>query len=173
MTGSWASQSICRSGFEPAQLAGDRDVALGVAEPDRRGDEEGAGAAVGAVDGGVARRALAPEGVLGEVAQRQVDLDRLAGVREVTGAADHLEPPVAEAGQRAAVARRGDLVAVAVDHQHRAVQVPRQLAQACARSRWISPGAVAISVSRVGVERPAHAVLDAPWSSAAREGSAR
>ncbi len=73
---------------QAAQLAGDRHVALRVAEPDRRGDEEGAGTAVGAVDGGVARRARPPEGVLGEVAQRQVDLDRLAGVREVAGAAD-------------------------------------------------------------------------------------
>ena len=77
--------------LQPPHLAGDRDVALGVAEPDRGGDVEGAGTAVGAVDGGVARRALPPEGVLGEVAQRQVDLNRLAGVREVAGAADHLE----------------------------------------------------------------------------------
>ena len=77
--------------LQPAQLAGDRDVALRVAEPDRRGDVERARAAVGPVDGRVARRALPPEGVLGEVAQRQVDLDRLARVREVAGAADHLE----------------------------------------------------------------------------------
>ena len=42
---------------EVAQLAGDRDVALRVAEPDRRGDVERALAAVGAVDGGVAPRA--------------------------------------------------------------------------------------------------------------------
>ena len=91
MTGSWASQSTCRSGLEPAHLAGDRDVALGVAETDRRGDEERAGAAVGAVDVWVARRALATEGVLGELAQRQVDLDRLARVRQVAGAADDLQ----------------------------------------------------------------------------------
>ena len=41
---------------EVAQLAGDRGVALGVAEADRRGDVEGALAPVGAVDGRVARR---------------------------------------------------------------------------------------------------------------------
>ena len=90
---------------QAAQLAGDRHVALGVAEPDRRGDIEGAGTAVGAVDGGVARRAPPPEGVLGEVAQRQVDLDRLAGVREVAGAADHLERPAGRGGP--APGRRG------------------------------------------------------------------
>ena len=69
-------------GVQRAQLAGDRHVALGVPEPDRRGDEQRAGAAVGAEDGGVARRARPSEGVLGEVAQRQVDLDGLAGVLE-------------------------------------------------------------------------------------------
>ena len=67
-------------GVQPAQLAGDRDVALGVAEPDRRGDKQRARAAVRAVNSGVARRALPSEHILGEVAQRQVDLDRLARV---------------------------------------------------------------------------------------------
>ena len=36
VTGSWASQSICRSGYRLAQLAGYRDVSLRVAEADRR-----------------------------------------------------------------------------------------------------------------------------------------
>src|SRR6185295_18329103 len=100
--------------LEPPQLTGDRDVTLGVAEPDRRGDVEGARAAVGPVDRGVTRRPLPAEGVLGEVPQGQVDLYRLAGVREVTGAADLLELPVAQAGQRTSVARRRDLVTVAL-----------------------------------------------------------
>ena len=73
--------------------------------------------------------------------------DRLAGVREVAGAVDHLELPVAEAGQRPAIARRRDLVAVAVVNQHRAFQVPCQPP----RVRWSRPShepcAVEISVS--------------------------
>ena len=85
-------------GFQAAQLAGDRDVALRVAEPDRRGDVEGARPPVGAVDGRVAGRALPPEGVLGEVAQRQVDLHRFARVGEVAGAANLLELPARRAG---------------------------------------------------------------------------
>ena len=80
-------------------------------------------------------------------------------MREVAGAADHLELPVAEAGERAAVARRCDLVAVAMDDQHRAVQVPRQLAQGAsvAVDRAIRRGYQRLGV---GVERPFHAVLD-------------
>ena len=45
VTGCWASQSISRSGCSVAQLVGDRDVALRVAEPDRRRDVERALAA--------------------------------------------------------------------------------------------------------------------------------
>ena len=60
VTGSWASQSISRPSTSVAQLAGDRHVALGVAEADRRRDVEGALAPVGAVDGRVAPRARRP-----------------------------------------------------------------------------------------------------------------
>ena len=42
MTGSWASQSISRSGWSAPQLGGDRHVALGVTEADRGGDVQGA-----------------------------------------------------------------------------------------------------------------------------------
>src|SRR4029077_5610671 len=102
---------------EAAQLTGDRDVSLRVAKPDRRGDEESAGTTVGSIDGGIPRGTPAAEGVLGEISERQVHLDRLASVREVAGPADHLEPPVAEAGERATVAGRRDLVAVPLDNQ--------------------------------------------------------
>ena len=40
LTGDWASQSICTSGRSGLQLLGDREVAAGVAEPDRRGDHQ-------------------------------------------------------------------------------------------------------------------------------------
>ena len=50
---------------ELAQCTGDGDVAAGVAEPDRRGDEERPGAAVGAPGVVVARPGRAAEGLLG------------------------------------------------------------------------------------------------------------
>src|SRR5262245_63578852 len=81
--------------LEPAQLSGDRDVALRVAEPDRGGHVEGAGTAIRPVDGWVPRRPLPPEGVLGEVPESQVDLHGLAGVGKMPSALDHLELPVA------------------------------------------------------------------------------
>ena len=55
-------------GVQAAQLARDRHVALGVAEPDRRGDVQRSRAPIRTVDGRVARRSLAPEGLLCEVA---------------------------------------------------------------------------------------------------------
>ena len=154
--------------LEPAELAGDRDVTLRVAEPDRGGDVEGPGTAVRPVDRGVARRALPPEGVLREVAESQVDLDGLAGVGEVAGTADRLELPVAEAGQRSSVARRRDLVTVALDHQHRAVQALRQSAQG---------GPVAVDLAKcggrhrrgVGLQSPSDPVLDALCGMTLRE----
>ncbi len=142
-----------------AQLTGDRNVALGVAEADRRGDEQGTGPAVGSVDGGIARRARPPEGVLGELAQRQVDLDRLARVRQVPGATDDLQPGVGEASQSAAVAERRDLVVVAVDDHHRAVELQRQLTQGRAAAVDVAPSR-GDQRRRVGFQRPADPVLD-------------
>ena len=134
-------------GLQPAQLAGDRHVALGVAQADRRGDVERPWAAVGAVHRRVARSALAPEGILGEVAQRQVDLHRLAGVREVAGARHDLELAAGEAGQCPRVAVRRDLVAVSGEHQHRAVEALRQLAQLAVEAKPPRSSTVAPSVS--------------------------
>ena len=86
---------------QAAQLAGDRHVALGVAEPDRRGDDRARGdGRRGGRRSGRAVCARRPKASSAEVAQRQVDLDRLAGVREVAGAVDHLELSAAEAGER-------------------------------------------------------------------------
>ena len=122
------------------------------------------------MDGRVARCARPSEGVLGEVAQRQVDLDRPAGVREVTSARDGLELPVAEPGQRAAVTGRRDPVTITLNYQHRAVQVPRQLAQG-------APVAVDLAICRgdqslgIGIQRPFHTVLDALGRVRLREAS--
>ena len=72
--------------MELAQLRGDRDVALGVAEADRRGDVEGALAA-GPSAGPPARRPSAGGlRALGEIAHQQVDLHRVAGLRAVARA---------------------------------------------------------------------------------------
>ena len=90
---------------EVAQLAGDRDVALGVAEADRRGDVERALAAVAAVHGRVA-----PRRAVDELAQREVHLHGLARVREVAGALDGLEPAAGDLRERLAVGVGRDLV---------------------------------------------------------------
>src|SRR5690348_17092810 len=77
-------------GMQAAELSGDRSVALRVAEADRGRDVEGTGPTVGAIHRRIAWRAFPLERVLGEVTQREVDLDRLARVREMARAADDL-----------------------------------------------------------------------------------
>ena len=71
-------------GVELAQLVGDGDVALGVAQPDRRGDVQGALAARLAAGPAPRRRCRWVER-LGELPQQQVHLHGIAGVREVAG----------------------------------------------------------------------------------------
>ncbi len=134
-------------GLQATQLTRDRDVALRVPEPDRRGDEECSRAPVGAVDRGIARRPRPARGVVEEISQREVHLHRPAGVREVAAAADALEASAGEPRERASVARRRDRVAVAVHDEHRAAQPLRELAAAAARSRMFPPRIVAMSVS--------------------------
>jgi hypothetical protein len=68
-------------GVELAQLGGDRDVPLGVPEPDRRGDVERPPATGLAAHPAPWRRCR-----LDEVAQQQIDPDRIADVRRVAGA---------------------------------------------------------------------------------------
>jgi hypothetical protein len=53
----------------------------------------------------MARRATPSEDSVGEVTQRQVDLNWLAGVGEMAGTVDDLKRPPSKAGQRPAVAR--------------------------------------------------------------------
>ena len=98
-------------GVQPAQLAGDGDVAPGVAEADRRGQVERALAAgrgrASSVRGAAPRR--------GEVAQQQVDPHRVARVRAVAGALEHDELAAGHARRAAARASGRDGVIVAVD----------------------------------------------------------
>ena len=88
-------------GMELAQLVGDRDVALRVAEPDRRGDVERAPAARLAAH---PARAAARAGV-DEVAQEQVDLDRVARVGKWPDPS-RIDELAARAAPRAAHRRR-------------------------------------------------------------------
>jgi hypothetical protein len=141
---------------EVAQLASDRSVALGVAEADRRGDVEGPLAAVGAVHGRVPRRRL-----LNEVADRQVHLYGLARVREVAGPLHGLQPAAGELCERPAVRIGGDLVLLPVDHQHRALDAPREcdLLRATGRSGKLRLHAEG-ECRAVRVERPGDGIFD-------------
>ncbi len=102
-------------GMQLAQLVGDRRVALRVAEPDRRGDVERALAARLAAH-------PAPRGRRrrDEVAQQQVDLHRVARVRQVAGALERDELAAGRLRERDALRVRADRVLVAVDDEHRA-----------------------------------------------------
>ena len=87
-------------GVELAQLVGDGHVALGMPEPDGRGDEQGA-LRSGGGSAGPAPRAGGPRGH--EVAKQQVDLHRVARVRAMAGPlqGDHAAPPLAGRQARA------------------------------------------------------------------------
>jgi hypothetical protein len=80
-------------GMEPAQLLGDRGVPLSVPQPDRRGDVQRALAARPAAHPAPRRRRQ-----LDEVAQQQVDPDRITRLREVAAPSSVTSlPPVASA----------------------------------------------------------------------------
>ena len=98
-----------------AQLARDGHVALGVTEADRRRDVEGALAPVRPVDRGIAQRRR-----LDELAQRQVDLHRLARLGKVPAVLHRLEPAARDLRQRLSVRIRRDAVLGPVDDEHRA-----------------------------------------------------
>ena len=142
---------------ELAQLARDRDVALGVAEADRRRDVERALAPVRAVHGRVA-----PRRAVDELAQREVHLHGLARVRQVAGALDRLEPAAGDLRERLAVGVRRDPVLGAVDHEHRAAHALGELGLVAARGgrRELPPMALRASVVAVGLVRPRDRVLD-------------
>src|SRR5687768_12701942 len=101
-------------GLEPPQLVGDRSIALRVAEPDRRGDVE---RALGA------RLAAHPATRwwrwLHEVAQQQVDLDRVADVGTVPRSLEQDERAACLLGEGDAATRARDRVVRSLDHQDR------------------------------------------------------
>jgi hypothetical protein len=111
-------------GVQLAQFVGDRHVPLGVAEADRGGDVQHALAARLAAH---PARACARGG--GEVAQQQVDLDRVAHVRAMARALEQHEIAAGRLGERDPAAGSGDRVFRTLDHQHRAADPAAQLAR--------------------------------------------
>ena len=139
--------------MELAQLVRDRSVALRVAEPDRRRDVE---------------RALAPRlpahpaprrrWRTDEVAEEQVDLDGVAGMRQMAGALEDRERPVRQLGEPCAGGAGAYGVVAAVDHEDRTVDPGEERAHAllvreprCQLSRDQRLG--------VGLETPTNGVL--------------
>ena len=121
-------------GMEPAQLFGDRHVALGVAEPDRRADVQGApaAAATAAPPGAVARSHPLADRLraLGEIAQQQVDLHGVASLGNVARALEAHEGAAGQLGERGAGVVGANGVVASVDHQGRATDLGGQLAHA-------------------------------------------
>ena len=111
--------------MELPQLVGDRDVALGVAEADRRGDVQRAppagqraGPGPGAsIDGAVTD--CLREGT-DEVADQQVGEDRMAARDHVVGAFDDHERRAGELRQAMRPRDRLAVIVRAVDEEHRA-----------------------------------------------------
>ena len=122
--------------MELSELVRDRDVTPRMAQPDRRGDVEGALAPRLAAN---PARAGARRG--DEVAQQQVDLDRVADVRPVSEPSSRTSsPPVASAS---ATPRPARLIASSVhlDDQHGTLHAATELARpppcrAPARGEW-------------------------------------
>ena len=109
-------------GMELAQLVRDRDVALRVPEPDRRGDVERALASRLSPDParcGLRRR--------DEVAQQEIDLDRIPKMWRVPGSLEHDEVATRLLGERRTPRVRRDRVAFTMDDEHGAADVPAQL----------------------------------------------
>ena len=140
-------------GVELAQLVGDRRVALRVAKADRRGNVERALAA---------RLAAHPARRAGrrcdEVAQEQVDLDRVTGMRKMARSVEQNELAVRELREPGTGFPRSHGVAGAVDHEHRAVDPREELAHArLVREAWCELGRD--QRLGVGLEAPADCIL--------------
>ena len=135
---------------QPAQLLGDRDVAPRVAEADRGGDEQRA-----AAPGATTLRPCAAR----ELVQEPVDLDRLARLRAVAGAGHRHQAAAGGLRQRRALGVRADQVLVAVDHQHRALHAGHRVLEGLEPAQRERRHRVRERL-RVGLQRPAHAVLD-------------
>ena len=99
------------------QLLGDRDVAAGVPEPDRRRDVERAPSAAERPRPRLHLRRRRDDR-LPELAHEPVHLDRMARLRQVPGALERHERPARQLGHRGRPLARLAVVEVAVDHEH-------------------------------------------------------
>ena len=173
VTGSCASQSICRSG---CRALSSRAIARSRwAWPSPIGDEmkSARGPPVRPKHGRVPRGALASESVLREISQHQVDLDGLAPVGEMAGA-----PRRARATPRSAARARGRPVGGVVTSRSPWITSTGQpRPRASARS---APAIADVAAEdrgdqrvRIRFQSPADAVLDALRRMGLREGSAR
>ena len=155
VTGCWASQSISQVGMQAAQLVGDRDVAPGVAQPDRRGDEQrppGSAPArahrrgdAGAAAGGATRSTNSRSSRLTRTGSRA------SGRWPAPSSIDQLAAGAPRASG-ARVGQRRDRVVVAVDHQHRAAHA--RAGSARTRSRSTTCRDVGATSSPASVSRP-------------------
>ena len=141
-------------GVEPAKLLRYRDIAAGVAEPDRGGHIQRSPRSRPAPRPAPRRGRRADE-----VAEQQVQLDRVAGVRDVAGALERHERAAGRVGQRPALPERPDQVGVAVDHERRTPNSCAHLAEVLVARETDAAGGVRERLGR-GVEPPANRVLD-------------
>ena len=114
VTGCCASQSNSRSGCELSELVRDRDVAPCVAEPDRRGDVEGALAPRLAACPASRRR----RGGTMKSRRRRLTLTGSRTCGAVSGTFQNDELASGLLGKCCATRDRRDRVALAVDHEH-------------------------------------------------------
>ena len=141
-------------GVQAAQLAGDRDVAPGVTEPDRRGDVERALATAASARPAGRWRLRADE-----LTQQAVDADRVARVRAVPGALQRDERSTGDPRELGAHLERPDRVVGPVDHQHGTRDA---LAEARELRRIVQPAAEIGERQRLRrrLQAPPDAVLD-------------
>ena len=142
-----------------SQLVGDRNVAPGVTEADRRRDEQ---RSLGAVEHA---RPRAPGGrpaadAVEQVAQHQVDLHRIAGLGRVARALQPDQPAPCQLRHAHAALELDDVVVGAVDDHHRAAQAPQErLDLFCARDARRRTACRDQGLG-IRVEAPGDAVLD-------------
>ncbi len=139
--------------MERAQLVGDRRVSLRVPEPDWGRDEERALAA-GLAPHPTPRR----RGRGHEVADEQVDLDRVAGMGEMSRPLEDDELAARQLREPRPGSARPHGVVASVDHEHRALDPGEELPHALL---VLEPGRQLSGDERLGVglETPADAVL--------------
>jgi hypothetical protein len=150
-------------GHQRAQLFGDRDVTLRVAEPDRGRDVQRPRPPVGTVGGAVAGRTVvvARACALDQASQREVDRHWLARPREMAAVGDCHQLATSCVRENLGVCVAGDLVVGAGDDEHWAADPSRQRQLVAAGGRR-GPVGDRAGNQRLGIGfvRPGDRVLD-------------